>query len=345
MFVDFNDFTSTVKPELDDALRKQLWSLTNGIPLSDATSFEAAIAGGKMIRGCLLCLIAKSLGGTAEAAFPHAIAIELIQAASLLHDDFVDQDTIRRNKPATWTLEGARRTVLLGDFIFASAIKMMNTLGWEEGSIIANAIVQLSRGAIQEPVNFHLLSREIELNRFDRSIYEKIIYLKTGNLFGAACRLGSIAAKADKWLKERSERYGLHIGEAYQIADDLEDIEKHLKAGSIDPNQLAFLTPACLYFAKDIGHHLLTFFRADSPVLPCSLIEYFEIVADRMKDEIERRLELAVAEIDTYFPQNEFGYLALLAPRDLIRMFNCDVKEFRSIVWPASTDEARGLPH
>ena len=180
------------------AFRAHLSALTNDVSFKNRVSFESALVRGKMIRGCLLCLITNSLGGDLETAIPRAVAVELIQAASLIHDDIVDQDTVRRNHPATWTLEGARRAVLLGDLIFASAIKMMSDLGREDGSIISDAIAQVSRGAIQEPLDPLVLAREIESNRVDGSVYGKINHLKTGYLFGAACRLGAIGACADK---------------------------------------------------------------------------------------------------------------------------------------------------
>lgn len=322
MFADFNDFTEWVRPKLDDAFKTHLSDLTSGIALRDGVSFESALVGGKMIRGCLLCLVTNCLGGVLETAIPRAVAVELIQAASLLHDDFVDQDTVRRNRPATWTLEGARRAVLLGDLIFASAIKMMNDLGWEDGSIISNAIAQVSRGAIQEPMNPLVLSREIESNKFDGSFYEKIIYLKTGNLFGAACRLGAIAAGADKELRERSERYGFRMGEAYQITDDLQEIGQHMKVRSITSSQMVFLAPACLYFVNDIGPHILPVLRDECTNLSDKLLECFNIIVERMEAEIERRLRLAVSEIGTHFPLNEFSHLAQRAPWDLIRIFN-----------------------
>ena len=162
MSAGFKDFTERMRPTLDHAFRAQLSGLTNDVVFKHGVSFESALAVGKMIRGCLLCLIADCLGAAAGTAVPRAVAVELIQAASLLHDDFVDQDTVRRNQSATWTLEGARRTVLLGDLIFASAIKMMTDLGREDGSTIANAIAQVSKGAVQEPVDPLVLAREIE---------------------------------------------------------------------------------------------------------------------------------------------------------------------------------------
>ena len=324
MFAGFKDFTEWVRPTLELAFRAHLSDLTNDIVFKHGISFESALAGGKMIRGCLLRLITDCLGGVPEAAIPRAVAVELIQAASLLHDDFVDQDTVRRNQSATWTLEGARRTVLLGDLIFASAIKMMAELGREDGSIISSAIVQVSRGAVQEHVDPLVLAREIESNRLDNGFYEKIVSLKTGNLFGAACRLGAIAAEADEPLKERSECYGLRIGEAYQIADDLQEMARIMKVRFVSAKLMVSIAPACLHFVEDARSHLSAALRERNSLLSDELFEYFKVAAVRMEAEIERRLRSALAEIDTYFPQNESGLLARRAPWDLIRMFNAN---------------------
>lgn len=324
MFAGFKDFMEWVRPPLDHAFRAHLFNLTNDIAFKHGTSLESALAGGKMIRGCLLYLITDCLGGVPEAAIPRAVAVELIQAASLLHDDFVDQDSVRRNQSATWTLEGARRTVLLGDLIFASAIKTMADLGREDGSIIANAIAQVSSGAVQEPVDPLVLAREIESNRLDGGFYEKIVSLKTGNLFSAACRLGAIAAGADEALKERSERYGLRIGEAYQIADDLQDMVHIMKMRSVSAKLMVSIAPACLHFVEDARDLLTAALKERDGLLSDELFECFKVAVVCMEAEIERRLGTALAEIDAYFPQNEPGLLARRAPWDLIRMFNAN---------------------
>ena len=172
--------------------------------MSDTAFLMASLEAGKKIRGGLTCLVSEALGGTLESAVPRAISVEMIQVATLIHDDFVDQDTVRRGRPATWTVEGARRAVLIGDVIFASAIKMMSDLGREDGATVSDAIAQVSRGALHEPLDPLALAGEIESGRVNGRLYQKVIRLKTGILFGAACRLGAIAAGADDKLKDAS---------------------------------------------------------------------------------------------------------------------------------------------
>jgi hypothetical protein len=257
-----------------------------------------------------------------EAAIPRAIAVELIQTATLIHDDFVDQDTMRRGRSAVWTVEGARRAVLIGDVIFASAIEMMSDLGKEDGAAVSHAIAQVSKGALHEPLDPVALAREIESDRLNGELYQKIIRLKTGILFGTACRLGAIAAGANGDLGQSCYRYGLRIGEAYQIADDLDDVKRHLSQRSIHPRQMVALAPALLSFVSDLLPYVLDFLRGKSTDLSGRALEFFSIAKKFMETEIEHRLQSAVSEIEEHFPDNGYRELARSAPRDIIRMFN-----------------------
>lgn len=307
---------------MDDAFEKELSNLLGNITMRDPPSLMAAIEGGKKIRGSLCCMVSNALGGVLEAAIPRAVAVELIQAATLIHDDFVDQDTIRRNRPAVWTIEGARRAVLIGDIIFATAIHMMSDLGREDGLAVSHAIAQVSKGALHEPLDRLGLAKEIESNRFSGQLYENIIHLKTGILFGTACHLGAIAAEANHELREISYRYGLRIGEAYQIADDLKEVKEHLSRQSILPEQMVILAPALLYFFDEMRPFIPDFLKGKHTDLKSPILEFFNAATDLMENEIERRLQAAVSEIEENFPDNAYGELTRKAPRDIIKMFN-----------------------
>jgi geranylgeranyl pyrophosphate synthase len=317
----FHDYWERVKPRLDDAFEKQLSMFLESISMNDAAPLRVTLEGGKKIRGCLLCMVSDTLGGVLESAIPRAVAVELIQTATLIHDDFVDQDTARRNRPAAWTLTGARRAVLLGDVIFARAIKMMNDLSREDGMVIAHAIAQVSRGAFYETLNPLVLIREIASNRLNGKLYDKIIRLKTGTLFGAACQLGAIAAEAGAELSEKFHRYGSRIGEAYQIADDLQEVKQHIFARSIRPDQIAVLTPTFLYFVKDMRPHIPRLLKGQCLDLDGVLLEYFRVTERLMENEIERRLFSAVSEIED-LQDNEYRELVRTAPWDLIELIN-----------------------
>jgi geranylgeranyl pyrophosphate synthase len=322
MFTHFQGYAEHLKPTLDAAFTKHLAQL-----LGEARPFRSwgesqLLTGGKKIRGTLLCLVATTLGGTLEDALPRAIAVELIQTATLIHDDFVDQHRSRRNMPAIWTLEGARRAVLLGDIIFSSAIHMMSELGRQDGLIVSRAIAEVSRGAYQEPLNPSALLEEMEAYGLEAALYEKIIYLKTGILFGAACQLGAVAANADDHLQHVWRRYGVKIGEAYQIADDLQEVEQALCTRSITASEMAALAPALLFFDGESRPCILAALRRGSLELGGEIVQQFQAVAESMKAEKERRLRSAVAEVSKDFPKNNLNRLARKTPWDLIRMFD-----------------------
>ncbi len=322
MLMCFEDYLEMVRPRLDDAFERELSNLLRNIRMKDAALLTAAVQGGKKIRGCLSCMVSDALGGGLESAIPRAVAVELIQAATLIHDDFVDQDTMRRNRPAVWTTEGARGAVLIGDVIFATAIKMMSDLSREDGSAVSHAIARVSMGALHEPLDPLGLAREIESNRFSNQLYEDIIHLKTGILFGTACQLGAIAAGANDELRKKSYRYGLRIGEAYQIADDLKEVKEHLSRQSILPEQMVILAPALFYFVGGIRPLIPDFLKGKYTTLKDSMLECFSVATDLMENEIEHRLRAAVSEIEENFPDNGYSELTRKAPRSIIKMFN-----------------------
>ncbi|HME42527.1 MAG TPA: polyprenyl synthetase family protein [Syntrophorhabdales bacterium] len=318
----FQEYWQTRKPVLDKALNRALSGLLGGVTLRDAASLMASLEAGKKIRGGLTCMVSEALGGTLDSAVPRAISVEMIQAATLIHDDFVDRDTQRRGRPATWTVEGARRAVLIGDVIFASAIKMMSDLGREDGAAVSHAIAQVSKGALHEPLDPLALAGEIESGRVGGQFYEKIIRLKTGILFGAACRLGAIAAKADGKLRETFYQYGLCIGEAYQIADDLQEVKTHLASRAIYPEQMVALAPALLPFAGAMRLYIPDLLKRKSTELNHPVLELFSTAAEMMEHEIEHRLQSAISEVEGHFPDNGYSELLRSTPRDIIKMFN-----------------------
>ncbi len=317
----FREYVIGIKPGLDDAFQHKLRKLLNGISLHHSTALRKALCSGKKLRGSLLCLVAEALGGNLENAIPRAVAVELIQTATLIHDDFVDQDTVRRKLPAAWTLEGSRRAVLLGDVIFASAIKMMNDLSSDDGKVASHAIARVAEGALHEPLEPLVLAAMIESNRMDGTLYEKIIHLKTGVLFGAACELGTVAARSSADCRKRLQRYGRRIGEAYQIADDLQEIKYHIGSRRIDARQMAALAPTCLCFAEKLRPFALTVLKSEKGVIAGATLSHFRQMAVEMQAEMEQRLKFAVSEIEHVLPDNEYGALVRGAPRDLVDMF------------------------
>ena len=307
---------------LDDALEAELKGIFGG-PCSEGTSFLVSLLSeGKKIRGCLTCVIGEALGASLDSLVPRAIAIEMIQAASLVHDDFIDQDRVRRGRPAIWTVEGPRKAVLVGDVIFSAAIAMMSETSREDGLAAARAIALVSAGALHEPLAACDLAALMAEGAGRNGLYERIIHLKTGVLFGAACELGAIAASAPMEVRDAARRYGLLLGEAYQIADDLKDVKAHVSQGSARPEQVVAIAPALLHFAEGSGPGVLRFLEKGGLEGGDAVLDLMIAVQGPMEEEIGSRLRSAASEIEGCFPADAAGQLAREAPWGAIGLFN-----------------------
>jgi geranylgeranyl pyrophosphate synthase len=208
--VGLNEYRAALQGRIDAELETRLQEWFEELPPAQLAWLRAIVAEGRRLRGCLTCLVAEALGARLERALSPAAAIEIVQAASLVHDDFVDGDALRRGRAAAWTWLTPRRAVLVADVMFATALERMAALGPREAATLARAIATMARGAFQEVLDA-------------QASYRRIIQWKTGSLFAAAARLGALAADAEPRLLEAAYEYGMRTGEAYQMADDLAD--------------------------------------------------------------------------------------------------------------------------
>ncbi len=316
---DFLEYWSFVKPHLDEGCRQWIPELSRDLPLEQRESIYQTLEAGKRIRGCLVCLISEALVGKIEDAIPRAVAIECIQAASLIHDDYVDQDRIRRYRPATWTLEGSRRAVLLGDLIFATAIQKLVEMSREDGLLITQAIATMAKGAYQEPLTPSTLTHAISQGTYQPELYNHIIRLKTGALFGTASQLGAVAAKASREIQQHAFEFGARLGEAYQLADDLHEVMRLDEQADDMPTRIAGLAPVFLYFAPERNSQLLRLLIGAEKEDQKWIAHALKDLKDRMTKEIQVRLELAIKEIKD-FPPNPYTRLLREAPLEVVRM-------------------------
>ncbi|EAR22827.1 polyprenyl synthetase family protein [Nitrococcus mobilis] len=320
--MDFIDYWVDIRARLDKELTRQIPKLFSAFGPQQIKTVQYIINNGKRIRGCLVCLVNHALGGQIADALPRAVAIECIQAASLIHDDYVDNDTIRRKRPATWTVEGPRRAVLLGDMMFATAIQSMVELSNADGIAVTRAIATVANGAYQEPLLLAkpAAGRALDLN--EQTIYERIIYLKTGALFGAACQLGAIAAGAPEERCAHAYAFGARTGEAYQIADDLVEFVSVWGAPQEHTERSPALFPVLNFFCYKTG---LT--------IPCHLAESQHSLHDwcqyigmdfigYMKHEIDARVKSAESYVGQ-FPSNIYGKMLAEAPAKIVAMMSC----------------------
>ena len=235
------DYWTGLRAELTSELREWIPVFFRDLPTADAQTIQALVQDGKKLRGSIVLAVCEALGGSRSRAMPSAVAIECVHSASLIHDDFVDSDRTRRDAPALWMVHGSRRAVLLADVIFATALQRSAEVGRDEVLTLAAAIAKVAAGAYKEPLDpgdLHALASDAAAAR---SLYDRVIHLKTGALFAAAAELGAIAAGASPALRKAAAEFGACAGEAYQIADDLNDVVSHAASPLLTTQQQATL--------------------------------------------------------------------------------------------------------
>ena len=179
-------------------------------------------AGGKRLRPMLLLLAAGALGrrsGESLGADAHQLAavVEFIHTSTLLHDDVVDESDLRRGRETANAVWGNAASVLVGDFLYSRSFQMMVELdSMPVMRILADTTNQIAEGEVLQLL--HVRNPDT-----DEAAYLRVIERKTAVLFAAATRLGALLAGADGSAQQRLHDYGLNLGYAFQIADDVLD--------------------------------------------------------------------------------------------------------------------------
>lgn len=175
-------------------------------------------AGGKRIRPLLTVLTSKMFGYTGIANIQLGAAVEFIHTATLLHDDVVDSSTMRRFNRSANSIWGNKTSILVGDFLFSQSFKLMVSAGSNDAlTCLSTASAIIAEGEISQLVKLNQ-KRILTIEE-----YEEIIKAKTAVLFGAACEVGAIIAKANKVDIELIKNFGINLGQIFQIVDDFLD--------------------------------------------------------------------------------------------------------------------------
>lgn len=193
--------------------------LTSEVPLVKQVSQYIISAGGKRLRPALLLLIS----GALESRHPHmhtlAAVVEFIHTATLLHDDVVDESTLRRGRATANERFGNAPSVLVGDFLYSRAFQMMVDVdNMRVMQVLSEATNVIAEGEVQQLVNMHDPS-------LDEQAYLRVIRSKTAKLFEASARLAPILSGASKETEQVCATYGQALGTAFQVIDDLLDYE------------------------------------------------------------------------------------------------------------------------
>ncbi|MBP2479239.1 geranylgeranyl diphosphate synthase type I [Crossiella equi] len=170
---------------------------------------------GKAIRPALVLLSARTVGGRAEDAVPAAVAVELVHNFSLVHDDVMDGDPLRRHRPAAWTVFGTADAILYGDAMLALATRVLARTGSEHAvAWLSDYVLALCEGQSAD-----LAFEQRESVDLDECL--AMVAGKTGALLGGACALGALAGGGTTGQVESLRQFGEHVGLAFQLVDDL----------------------------------------------------------------------------------------------------------------------------
>jgi len=173
---------------------------------------------GKMLRPALLLLSGKACGRITPEHLTLAAVVEMVHMATLVHDDVLDEAELRRRCTTVNALKGNEAAVLLGDYLISHAFHLCSGLDSQYASRLIGATTNtVCEGELQQVC--HRGDLDLTLEK-----YMQIITRKTAALTGACCRLGAHYAGADETTQARLEQYGLHVGIAFQITDDILDI-------------------------------------------------------------------------------------------------------------------------
>ncbi len=174
-------------------------------------------AGGKRMRPLLTLATARMCGYRGDRHVGLAACVEFIHTATLLHDDVVDESDLRRGLASANSVWGNKASVLVGDFLFSRSFELMV----EDGSLAVLKILSHAAALIAEGEVMQLITANDTETGEDA--YLEVIKAKTAQLFAAACRVGAVVADRPRAEESAAESYGLNLGIAFQLIDDVLD--------------------------------------------------------------------------------------------------------------------------
>ena len=193
--------------------------LTSDVPLVSQVSQYIIAAGGKRLRPALLLLTCGALGYSGEQRLNMAAVVEFIHTATLLHDDVVDESTLRRGRMTANEAFGNPASVLVGDFLYSRAFQMMVDAGdMRIMQTLAEATNVIAEGEVLQLMNMHDAS-------LSENGYLLVIRSKTAKLFEASARLAALLARSSPAVEKNCADYGQALGTAFQVIDDVLDYD------------------------------------------------------------------------------------------------------------------------
>jgi len=212
-----NLIAHTIAADMDAVNTVIRQRLHSEVPLVNQIAEYIISAGGKRIRPVLVLLMANAYGYEGKGHHELAAVVEFIHTATLLHDDVVDESSLRRGRATANALFGNAASVLVGDFLHSRAFQMMVKLdSMRVMQILSDATNVLAEGEVLQLLNMH--DPDVNEER-----YLKVIGSKTAKLFEAAAELGALVAGASDAHIAAAGEYGRSLGSAFQLIDDVLD--------------------------------------------------------------------------------------------------------------------------
>lgn len=215
----FEDIQKLVQSDIAKTDQVLIDHLSSDVALINQMSGYIIGAGGKRLRPLLLLLCARATDYQGEHHHLMAVVIELIHTATLLHDDIVDESNTRRGKDTANEVWGNAASVLVGDFLYSRAFEMMvKPDSMRIMTLLSKATNEIAQGEVMQLLN-------CQNSALTEKEYYRVIERKTAVLFQAATQIGAILSKTDETQELALRDYGLHLGNAFQIIDDVLDYE------------------------------------------------------------------------------------------------------------------------
>ena len=191
--------------------------LASDVVLINQIADHIISAGGKRLRPMLVVLAGQACGPTTPDHHQLAAIIEFIHTSTLLHDDVVDESDLRRGRSTANALWGNAPSVLVGDFLYSRSFQLMVELDrMDVMRLLADTTNRIAEGEVLQLLHVHNPDT-------DEAAYLRVIERKTAVLFAAGTRLGAMASGVDEGIQRRLYDYGMALGYAFQIADDVLD--------------------------------------------------------------------------------------------------------------------------
>ncbi|MEH6711145.1 MAG: octaprenyl diphosphate synthase [Paraglaciecola polaris] len=215
--MDLDNILSLAEPDMLAVNRLIQKQVNSDVSLINQLGFYIVNSGGKRLRPLLTVLAARALDIQGEQHHTLAAIVEFIHTATLLHDDVVDESTMRRGRETANEVFGNQASVLVGDFLYTRSFQMMVTLdSMRVMQILSDATNVIAEGEVLQLMNCN------DPDTSEES-YMQVIYSKTARLFEAATLLSAILTKQSTDIENAMQDYGKYLGTAFQLVDDIMD--------------------------------------------------------------------------------------------------------------------------